>query len=62
MGREGSGGRDQVQSEAIGPDPQDPIITPGLLPGGTEVALTQAGWAGGQFSSDVRGCGARGGQ
>ena len=47
MGREGPGGRNQVQSETTRPDPQDQIVAPGLLPGRTGVLLTQTGQAGG---------------
>ena len=62
MGREGPGGRDQVQSEPTRPDPQDQIVPPGLLPGRTGVLIqTGLGGEGGAgFCSDVRGCGAHG--
>ena len=51
MGREGPGGRDQEQSETTRPDPQDQIVTPGLLPGRTGVSLTQTGGGGGSGSA-----------
>ena len=52
MGREGPGGRDQVQSEPTRPDPQDQIVTPGLLPGRTGVLIqTGLGGEGGRGSA-----------
>ena len=55
VGKEGTGGRDQVQNEAINPDPQngETMTSPGFLPARIQVSLTQTGKAGGQFSSDA---------
>lgn len=53
MGKEGTGGREQVQNEVTRPNPQvqETMITPG--PGRTEVSLAQTGRAGAQFSCAV---------
>lgn len=55
MGKEETGERDEGPKEATKPDPgdQETMVTPGFLPGRTEVSLTQTGRARRQFSYDV---------